>query len=165
MLAQSATAETVTPNRSATCFGVRGCATDETVCLTQSGVKHSNLNPQGLDESVGNPYLVGVTLTEPGGEDWVPACTFASRLVLLRRTLGLSQDEAANICGVNPSTWATWELGRSPRNMGQVVAQIHASLGVSRDWLMWGEETPLELHRTDGILQLSIPYPPPLSLA
>lgn len=70
----------------------------------------------------------------------MPPDTFATRLVAVRRALHLNQEDAAALCAVKASTWATWELGRSPRNMAAVVEQIHRALGVSRDWLMWGRE-------------------------
>lgn len=71
-------------------------------------------------------------------EDWVPEDTFATRLILTRRQLGLNQEDAATRCSVNPKTWATWELGANPRGMHEIVDAIHRELGVSREWLMWG---------------------------
>ena len=70
--------------------------------------------------------------------DWVPGDTFAARLILLRRELGLTTDELADLCGIKRATWSTWERGAAPRKMGAVVAQIALATGVSRDWLMWG---------------------------
>jgi len=69
---------------------------------------------------------------------WVPRDTFAARLALLRRELGITAEEAAARCGLNRATWQTWEHGASPRNMSAVVAKIALATGVSRDWLMWG---------------------------
>lgn len=69
---------------------------------------------------------------------WVPRDDFAARLIQIRHHLRLSQDVAAERCGLNPNTWATWELGRSPRQMDKVVSAIVDGLGVDRDWLMWG---------------------------
>ncbi|MES2672410.1 MAG: helix-turn-helix transcriptional regulator [Pseudomonadota bacterium] len=37
--------------------------------------------------------------------------TLAGRLVGKRRELGLSQREAARVLGIDPGTWAGWELG------------------------------------------------------
>lgn len=37
--------------------------------------------------------------------------TLAGRLVAKRRELGLSQREAARALGIDPDTWAGWELG------------------------------------------------------
>lgn len=69
---------------------------------------------------------------------WVPEDTFAARLVLARRQLGLRQREAALRCGLSSATWAAWELGKLPRNMADVVKTISDALGVDREWLMWG---------------------------
>ncbi len=37
--------------------------------------------------------------------------TLAGRLIAKRRELGLSQREAARSVGIDPGTWAGWELG------------------------------------------------------
>jgi hypothetical protein len=77
-------------------------------------------------------YSLGMATT------WVPLDTFGTRLILLRRHLQVSVDEISPKCGQSPHTWATWERGATPRNMATVVAAISASVGVDRDWLMWG---------------------------
>lgn len=69
---------------------------------------------------------------------WVPTDTFGTRLVLVRRELGLTVKEAADRCGLHYATWSTWENGRNPANMAAVVRAITRGLGVSREWLMWG---------------------------
>jgi transcriptional regulator with XRE-family HTH domain len=69
---------------------------------------------------------------------WVPEDTFGTRLVILRRQLGLSVEEMAERCGQKAATWSTWERGAAPRSMASVVAAISLATGVSRDWLMWG---------------------------
>jgi transcriptional regulator with XRE-family HTH domain len=97
---------------------------------------------------------VGVT----DGGSWVPTDTFAGRLILVRKELGLGQEEAAQRCDLKPSTWATWELGRSPRNLVQVVRTIHERLGVDRDWLMWGG--PLRSRCFAHLPGQDDPYPP-----
>lgn len=72
-------------------------------------------------------------------EGWVPEDSFALRLVIVRRQSGdLSQVEAAERCGLKPSTWATWENGARPRGMDKVVESIHRGLGTNKVWLMWG---------------------------
>lgn len=76
------------------------------------------------------------TETTPRG--WVPSDTFAARLVLARHQRRLTQQEAADVCGVSRATWALWEGGAFPRNMPQVISKIAAGMGVDRDWLMWG---------------------------
>lgn len=79
------------------------------------------------------------TRTRDRGASWVPAETFASRLVRLRRELGWNQGEAAARCGLDDGSWSNWERGVSPRRMAEVVAAIHEATGVDRDWLMWGD--------------------------
>lgn len=76
------------------------------------------------------------TETTPRG--WVPSDTFAARLVLARHQRRLTQQEAADVCGVSRATWALWEGGAFPRNMPQVISKIAAGMGIDRDWLMWG---------------------------
>ena len=70
--------------------------------------------------------------------EWRPIDTFGSRLVLIRRELGLSTEEIADRCGLKHQTWSTWERGATPRGMNAVVAKIALATGVNRDWLMWG---------------------------
>ena len=77
--------------------------------------------------------------TDPEG--WVPPDSFADRLIIVRRYLELTQEEAAAKAEINPKTWATWELGTKPRAMNEVVDQIARNLGVSRAYLMWGVRT------------------------
>lgn len=68
----------------------------------------------------------------------VPKDSFALRLVMLRHELGLSQEQAATICGLKASTWATWENGVKPRGMDEVVGLIASQLDCDRGWLMFG---------------------------
>lgn len=70
---------------------------------------------------------------------WIPVDSFGHRLVLVRHELGLTQQEAADRCGIQRATWGFWEAkGASPRRMHEVVATISNVLGVDRHWLMWG---------------------------
>ncbi|MGC0251551.1 helix-turn-helix domain-containing protein [Pseudactinotalea sp. Z1748] len=73
---------------------------------------------------------------------WVPTNTFGTRLVLLRRELGLNVKEAAARTGIHYATWSTWENGRKPSDMAGVVERIAEEFGVDRNWLMWGVPTP-----------------------
>jgi len=81
---------------------------------------------------------------------WVPGDTFASRLVLVRRELGLSTEEIAERCNLKHQTWSTWERGARPRGMDRVVARISMATGVSREWLMWGGPLSEGGHAPDG---------------
>lgn len=75
---------------------------------------------------------------------WVPSNTFGTRLLLVRRELGITVKDAAAKCGLHYATWSTWENGRKPADMAAVVEAISDGLGVDRAWLMWGKtnETP-----------------------
>lgn len=68
----------------------------------------------------------------------IPEDSFALRLVIIRRALGLSQEEAALRCGLDDGSWSNWENGTKPRGMDRVVETIATSLAVDREWLMWG---------------------------
>jgi transcriptional regulator with XRE-family HTH domain len=67
-----------------------------------------------------------------------PRDTFSSRLVLLRHDLGISQAQAARLCGVSQAAWSNWEGGEIPRDQGSVVNKIAVATGYRREWLMWG---------------------------
>jgi hypothetical protein len=68
-----------------------------------------------------------------------PIDTFAVRLVIARHHCGdISQEKAAALCGLKASTWATWERGVRPHNMGAIVSKISNGLALPREWLMWG---------------------------
>lgn len=73
---------------------------------------------------------------------WVPDVDFGARLWLARHTAGLDLREAADLCQLNYRTWQSWEAGRRPQDMADVVTKIAAGLGVDRHWLMWGEDGP-----------------------
>jgi len=81
-------------------------------------------------------------------ERWIPADTLAVRILLVRTTLGLSQREASAQTGIPYGSWQSMEDGRSPRDLPAKIARISMSLGVDRDWLMWGG--PLAQTGTDG---------------
>jgi transcriptional regulator with XRE-family HTH domain len=81
-------------------------------------------------------------MTSPGDGrgTWIPANTFALRLVQVRRAAGdLSQVEAATACGLDDGSWSNWERGAKPRDMERVVRAICQGLGVNRDWLAFGD--------------------------
>lgn len=85
-------------------------------------------------------------------EAWVPVPpsqeTFAGRLRLLRLALDdISAEDMARRIDVPATTYRSWESGREPRRMGQVVRAIHDATGVDMSWLMgWGVSpgTPTE---------------------
>ncbi len=62
-------------------------------------------------------------------------------LSLLRRKLGFTQIQVANILNINPSTVAKWETGKSvPR--AEKLLELAALLGCTTDFLL-GAETPI----------------------
>jgi transcriptional regulator with XRE-family HTH domain len=71
-------------------------------------------------------------------EPLIPEDTFGLRLIIVRRALGLSQQEAAERCGLDDGSWSNWESGTKPRGLDEVVRTIAERLHVDRDWLMWG---------------------------
>lgn len=73
-------------------------------------------------------------------DPWRPQDSFGVRLLLVRRTLGLSQEEAAAKCGLDNGSWSNWENGAHPRQLPEVVHKIVRTFNVDRDWLIWGGE-------------------------
>lgn len=77
--------------------------------------------------------------------------TFGSRLVAVRRRLGLDQIAAAEQFGVPHPTLSTWERDISkPRHMAIIVERIAQVTGCDPVWLMWGQSALTER----GSLQL-----------
>lgn len=87
-------------------------------------------------------------------EKWVPQDTFANRLVLLRRELGLTQLQAAEACGLDDGSWSNWENGTKCRDLAEIVKKISEALGVDRDWLMWGSTSLRKVYGNDPQLAL-----------
>lgn len=89
---------------------------------------------------------------------WVPTDSLANRLVLVRTERKLSQRAAADLCGLTFGEWQGIEMGRAARSVDRKVAKIAATLGVDRDWLMWGgalegaEVNPKYVPRIDRML-------------
>jgi transcriptional regulator with XRE-family HTH domain len=77
------------------------------------------------------------TKTKPPG--WRPTDTIGARLILMRRTLGLTQREAADRAGIPFGQWQGLEDDeRQPRGLDVKVQRIALAFNVDRDWLMWG---------------------------
>lgn len=72
---------------------------------------------------------------------WIPEDSFATRLIAARKGRGLTQERAAEQCGLDDGSWSNWENGSKPRAMNEVVRKISIGLNVDREWLMWGRET------------------------
>lgn len=75
----------------------------------------------------------------PTTEDhWVPEDTFGARLALVRQHFGWNVKKAADCCGIPVQNWRSWESGRLPRNLYDVVTTIAERTGVDRTWLLGG---------------------------
>ncbi len=94
---------------------------------------------------------------EKGSEGmWVPEDSFATRLLVVRRTRGLSQAEAARRCDLDDGSWSNWENGTMPRDFLSVVTKISNGLGVDPRYLMPGLSTGYD---PDSGEQLAFPFP------
>lgn len=69
---------------------------------------------------------------------WRPGDTLASRLLLVRHELHISQREAAERSGLTFGEWQSMENGAAARGLDRKVSAIAGGLGVDRNWLMWG---------------------------
>lgn len=76
--------------------------------------------------------------TQVSVEPLIPEDSFAVRLVVLRKHLGLTQGQAADLCDLDDGSWSNWENGTKPQGMDRIVGKISEALHVDRDWLMWG---------------------------
>lgn len=69
---------------------------------------------------------------------WRPEDTFGARLALVRQHKGWNVKQAAEHCGVPPTTWHEWENGRLPADLSTVARQIAAASGCDLMWLLVG---------------------------
>ena len=66
--------------------------------------------------------------------------TTARRIRQRRKALTLTQAELGKLVGVGQSAVTAWEGGRNiPK--GETAARLAEALGVSRDWLLYGDES------------------------
>jgi transcriptional regulator with XRE-family HTH domain len=96
--------------------------------------------------------------TPTTGVGWIPEDSFAARLLLARRHLGISVKEAAERCHVHYATWSTWERGATPQNYPTVVLRVAEGLGVNRDWLAWGGSLAAVATSTDQVASVTKRY-------
>jgi transcriptional regulator with XRE-family HTH domain len=61
------------------------------------------------------------------------------RLLAMRKTLGISESEAAEAIGAGLKTYRKWETGRKMRCWAWDLRDYCAAFGVSYNWLQWGE--------------------------
>lgn len=77
-----------------------------------------------------------------------PRDTLPLRLVIMRTERGVSQREAALMCGLTYGEWQSIEAGRKAGSLDQKVTRIAKGLRYDRDWIMWGG--PLAPNPPDG---------------
>ena len=71
-------------------------------------------------------------------------CEFGRRLKEARQRKGLTREKFALNLGVDPSCAYWWEVGRNYPHIERLV-EISATLGVSIDWLLLGNENHADL--------------------
>lgn len=88
-------------------------------------------------------------MTAQTTEAWIPADSFGSRLLRVRKEKGMTVEAIARACGIAHPTWTTWENGARPRDIVGAIEKIAAATGVDRNWLMWGAAEPSRGGPTD----------------
>lgn len=86
----------------------------------------------------------------------VPHDTFASRLVLLRHDLNLTQQQIADLTGVGRAAWNTWENGSIPRNQADIARKIADATGYDLRWLLYGSDRPSPDDHVTGRFQVRV---------
>lgn len=81
----------------------------------------------------------------------IPVDTWATRLVIARTQRGLTMDQAADLCGLNRSSWGNWERkGKAPRDQVEVTRKIAKALGYDLNWLLLGGPLATERNGPEG---------------
>lgn len=94
------------------------------------------------------------TGTETPERQSIPTDTFEARLMLARLHAGrLSIRDAAERCGYTNESWSGWERGRRPSDKLEVAEVISETLGVDRDWLLYGGPLIKEERRSTRVLR------------
>lgn len=70
---------------------------------------------------------------------WKPKDSFGKRLRILRLEKSLTTRDLGQVLGVHHKTISLWEHGSTPKNMGEVVAQLSEEYSIDPIWLMWGD--------------------------
>jgi transcriptional regulator with XRE-family HTH domain len=73
------------------------------------------------------------------------------RLKQRRRTLHLSQEQLAELAGVNQPQISRWELGENDIT-GATLSVLAQALGTTSDWLLGLSDSPFQLEPTDTTL-------------
>lgn len=87
-----------------------------------------------MTANIGEPQ----TTAPPAPQGRIPADTFSARLLLSRHLAGMTIKEAAERCGINDATWATWERGRRPQDKVEVCEAVAEALDINFTWLLIG---------------------------
>lgn len=68
--------------------------------------------------------------------------TLPQRMAAARKAAGHTQAAIAEACGVTRGAVAQWETSTGGRPDVQNLARFALAVGVSVDWLFWGDSTP-----------------------
>lgn len=79
-----------------------------------------------------------------------PRDTWGARLARVRYDMQMSQGEIANLCGLPPATWSTWERGVVPRDKAEITRKIAKATYYDLDWLLWGDPNDVAPTPPDG---------------
>ncbi|GAA4391491.1 helix-turn-helix domain-containing protein [Tsukamurella soli] len=71
-------------------------------------------------------------------EDWIPGDSLATRVTVVRATLGINRKELSERSGLSENVLQSIEDGRSVRDAHKKVSAIARATGVSREWLAFG---------------------------
>lgn len=98
--------------------------------------------------------------TQPAADWFIPHWTFADKLRKIRRSLGLSQTELADVLERNDRTVAAWETGRNePKDIVAVANRIQMAYGVPATWILGVETVGPTDTNPDGGVKQSAPQP------
>lgn len=72
-----------------------------------------------------------------------PVWTWADRVRKVRRELGLTQAEFAELTGIHDKTIGAWESGKNtPKHLPDVAEQLERTTGFDRAWWIGWADTP-----------------------
>jgi transcriptional regulator with XRE-family HTH domain len=85
------------------------------------------------------------------------AAAIGSRIRIMRRDRGITQDELADQVGVSRSAVAQWETGRAGQVTGN-LSRIAEILGVSVEYLLYGDDkrAPMNVQQGDELALLRL---------
>ena len=78
-----------------------------------------------------------MTVSPDAGAKWTPEWTLGERLRKIRRHLGISQSEFAELIEQNPKSYSSWESDQArPRQLIAVAKRIEIATGVGASWTL-----------------------------